>query len=154
MDKRTKRKDENKARTKKIPLEARDFFFFETPGPASYLESAGFFPGVKGTGREAHHSPPPSDEITNDWSCTSHSFIRSFIYKQLNSPRWALASLAVFRHSSLSWVLQFLTPALARSCHLVQPPESGASDFPVVSWWSYTSVPPILLYGVDRGYIY
>jgi hypothetical protein len=45
--------------------------------PASYPVGTGeFFPGVKGTGREADHSSPSSAEVMNAWGITPfpHTF--------------------------------------------------------------------------------
>jgi len=43
-------------------------------GPTSYRGALSL--GVKGSGREADHSPPSSAEVTNAWSCISTPSIR------------------------------------------------------------------------------
>jgi len=40
------------------------------------MGTSGFFPGVKGPGREANSSPPSSAEVKNEWKYTSTSPIR------------------------------------------------------------------------------
>jgi len=40
-----------------------------TPSPVKWV--SGFFARVERPGREVDHSPPSSDEVKNEWSCTS-----------------------------------------------------------------------------------
>jgi hypothetical protein len=46
-----------------------------TQPPIQWVQGA-LSPGVKRSGREVDHSPAPSDEVKNAWSCYPHSPIR------------------------------------------------------------------------------